>query len=92
MIIIFIIFIILNFGYSFKYLNYFIPFYNFSLHNTPVILTNETILENELKYYKEIKKISVIHVAGSGIVALTTFGLSSIVFSFMAPVTFCYWG
>lgn len=90
-----LIFLILSIKCHSRVIDYIIPFYNFSLHNTPVIFTNETALKNELNYYKNFKKISLLHVAGStitSILTITTVGLGSSLFIYVTPLSLTYWG
>ena len=83
-----ITFLLFGFGVCGKLTNIFFPFYNFSMHNSPVVFKNKTKLGNEMKYYAHIKKISLFHVVGSSITSLVV--LTS--FSYLAPLPLGYWG
>ncbi len=77
-------------------INHFLPFYNFSLHDTPVILTNDTVLIEEARYYNEMRKIGTLHVIGSSVPTVISVTGSIIggtmLFTYGAPLSFLYMG
>lgn len=82
------IFILIFVFVNSKFTDYIFPFYNFSMHNHPVIWKNKTKLENEIVYYKEMRKLSLFHVVGSSVISLIT--LTSMI-SPLAPIPITYW-
>jgi len=90
-----------------KYFNYetfyyVFPIYDFNLHNTPVIFTNDTEIESEIKYYNKMRKTTIVHTYGSTILSflgLTKFlsfgasvGILSSVVLYTTPISLAYWG
>ena len=73
--------ILINFVNSNKIFNALFPIFDFNLHNEPVIMLNETVLKEENEYYKEMRKITLIHAVGSSITTL----VGGNIFFFIAP-------
>jgi len=70
-----------------SFLNYIIPFYNFTLHDTPLVYNNDTTMENEISFYNDMKKSTILHVAAStvtSVVVVTTMWS-------VAPIPITYW-
>ena len=61
-----------------------------------IVDTDKTNLESEVNYYNKIRKIGLIHTAGStltSLISLTSVGLGlSTISIFIAPVSLTYWG
>lgn len=70
-----------------SFLNYIIPFYKFELHPTPLIFTNTTNLKQEMTFYDNMKKYTVIHVAGSTLATVTMYTT----FCYLTPIPVIYW-
>ena len=69
---------------SFRYL---VPFYDFELHTTPMIFTNNTDMIEEMKFYDNMKRSTILHVAGSTIASVAI----STTFFYLSPIPISYW-
>lgn len=70
-----------------KTFQYILPFYNFELHTTPMVFTNNTDMIEEIKFYDDMQKSTILHVAGSTIASVVV----STTFFYLTPIPITYW-
>lgn len=86
-----IVFLFFVFANSFI-TEYLFPFYNFSMHNHPIVWTNKTHIKEEMGYYREMRKLSLFHTVGSAVGGLFAFTFITPAVATL-PVVYCvYYG